>query len=390
MTLARSPTAHRHTGGVAWVLLVALLTFNPLHGQEPDPSRSEALTRRVSDRVRALEDETARLAGQAKILLGELRQLEPERDVQVENSRKALAASRDAAAALDDTIARLTDLEQRRVGELPGLHAGLVELYKQGRGGYARMLLNARDLKEVGRAVRTVAGLARINQERAEAHKRTLEALAQERAARDRKSQALKAIEASALSARRAAERAVSVRLDLVADVNRRRDLATQLVSELELAQQKLDATVADLQAGRPVEAVSVPITLFRGALAWPVEGQVATAYGSTPADRPGAMPRPGVEVAAAEGAPVLNMYRGVVTYADPFEGYGTLVIVDHGGHYSLYGYLGSSLVQRDQQVEAGAQLGTVGRAPAGPTALYFELRVDGQSVDPVEWLESP
>ena len=86
----------------------------------------------------------------------------------MKNSRKALAASRDAAAALDDTIARLTDLEQRRVEELPGLHAGLVELYKQGRGGYARMLLNARDLKEIGRAVRTVAGLARINQERAE------------------------------------------------------------------------------------------------------------------------------------------------------------------------------------------------------------------------------
>jgi septal ring factor EnvC (AmiA/AmiB activator) len=96
---------------------------------------------------------------------------------------------------------------------------------------------------------------------------------------------------------------------------------------------------VADLQAGRPVEAVSVPITLFRGALAWPVEGEVATAYGRTSADRPGAMPRPGVEMAAAEGIPVLNVYPGVVTYADAFEGYGTLVIVDHEGHYSLYGY---------------------------------------------------
>lgn len=353
-------------------------------------SRSEALSRRVSDRVRSLEDETVRLAGQARTLLSELRQLETERDVQGEISQKALSASRDAAVALDDTIARLTDLEQRRVGELPELHAGLVELYKQGRSGYARMLLNARDLKEIRRAVRTVAGLARINQERAEAHKRTLESLAQERAARDRNSQALKAVEASALSARRAAERAVSVRLDLVTEVNRRRDLVAQLVSELELVQQKLDATVADLQAGRPAEAVPVPITLFRGALAWPVEGQVATAFGNTPADRPWAMPRPGVEVAAAEGTPVLNMYPGEVTYADAFEGYGTLVIVDHGGHYSLYGYLDSSQVQRDQLVEAGAQLGTVGFAPTGPAALYLELRVDGQSVDPVEWLGSP
>jgi septal ring factor EnvC (AmiA/AmiB activator) len=149
VTLARSPTANRHARGVVWILLVAILTFSALHGQEPDPSRSKALSRRVSDRARALEDKTAQLAGQAKTLLGELRQLETERDVQVEHSRKALAASREAAAALDDTIARLTDLEQRRVGELPGLHARLVELYKQGRGGYARLLLNARDLQEV-------------------------------------------------------------------------------------------------------------------------------------------------------------------------------------------------------------------------------------------------
>jgi septal ring factor EnvC (AmiA/AmiB activator) len=38
--------------------------------------------------------------------------------------------------------------------------------------------------------------------------------------------------------------------------------------------------------------------------------------------------------------------------------------------------------------VDAGTELGRVGLAPAGPAALYFELRVDGRSVDPVQWLK--
>jgi septal ring factor EnvC (AmiA/AmiB activator) len=38
--------------------------------------------------------------------------------------------------------------------------------------------------------------------------------------------------------------------------------------------------------------------------------------------------------------------------------------------------------------VTSGAELGRVGLAPAGPAALYFEMRIDGRSVDPVQWLK--
>ena len=78
------------------------------------------------------------------------------------------------------------------------------------------------------------------------------------------------------------------------------------------------------------------------------------------------------------------------MAYADVFTGFGNLVILDHGGNdYSLYGYLASMAVARGDRVEAGTELGRVGLAPAGPPALYFEMRVDGRSVDPVQWLKS-
>lgn len=82
----------------------------------------------------------------------------------------------------------------------------------------------------------------------------------------------------------------------------------------------------------------------------------------------------------ADEGTPVIAVHEGQVAYADTFTGFGNLIIIDHGTQsYSLYGYLATLDVERDMP------LGTVGRTPAGASSLYFELRVDGQPVDPVE-----
>ena len=90
-----------------------------------------------------------------------------------------------------------------------------------------------------------------------------------------------------------------------------------------------------------------------------------------------------------SEGQPVRAVHEGVVAYADQFTGYGNLVIVDHGeGTYSLYGYLDAMDVARGDHLDAQARLGTSGRNPGGNPALYFELRVDGAAVDPLQWLK--
>lgn len=95
------------------------------------------------------------------------------------------------------------------------------------------------------------------------------------------------------------------------------------------------------------------------------------------------------MEIAVAQGTTVRAVHGGTVSYAEPFTGFGTLVILDHGGNdYSLYGYLAEATVQRGQTVESGADIGRVGLTPAGPAGLYFEMRIDGRSVDPLQWLK--
>jgi len=86
----------------------------------------------------------------------------------------------------------------------------------------------------------------------------------------------------------------------------------------------------------------------------------------------------------------VQAVHSGTVSYADAFTGFGNLVILDHGSNnYSLYGYLGAVGVQTGATVETGAEIGRVGASPAGPPALYFEIRIDGRSVDPLQWLKT-
>jgi septal ring factor EnvC (AmiA/AmiB activator) len=85
----------------------------------------------------------------------------------------------------------------------------------------------------------------------------------------------------------------------------------------------------------------------------------------------------------------VAAVHEGTVAFADLFTGYGTLVIVEHGGGaFSLYGYLDKAQVARGQRVEAGTAVGVSGRNPSGNPALYFELRIDGRPVDPLQWLQ--
>jgi septal ring factor EnvC (AmiA/AmiB activator) len=341
----------------------------------------------VNDRIRTLQAEADRLAVQARTLLGDLRQLELQRDIAVEQQHAADLAVNQAQLSLSQTTARLSELEQERVAQLPDVKARLVDLYKRGRTGYARLVFDARGLREFARAVRAVSALTSINQQRIAEHRRTLADLQQQRDALEQQTRQLQQAAQQAENARAAAQRAVAARESLIADIDRRRDLNAQLAGELGVAAERLRQQLADLAAGRSAEPVAIPIASFRGALEWPVSGRVTSAFGA-PA-RPGGVARNGIEIGAAAGTPVAVVHPGTVDYADAFSGFGNLVIVDHGGnYYSLYGYLSSIDVSRGLHVDAGRELGRVGTAPAGPPALYFELRVDGRSVDPIQWLK--
>src|SRR5215204_3535164 len=160
------------------VLLMGVSVF----AQSADRAQTEAQARRAADRLAALQKEAEALAKQERSLLAELRKLEVEREIRV---AELVRTQRDAASVREKLAVatrRSEELAGRAEQQRPDAEARMVQLYKMGRAGYWRLLLDANSLREVGRAYRTAAALGRIDRDRVEEHRKTLASLAAERA----------------------------------------------------------------------------------------------------------------------------------------------------------------------------------------------------------------
>lgn len=122
-----------------------------------------------------------------------------------------------------------------------------------------------------------------------------------------------------------------------------------------------------------------------KGSLRLPVRGAVSGRFGS-PRDGGGSWR--GLFIKAGSGSEVKAIAGGRVVFADWMRGFGNLLIVDHGDAYlSIYGNNDSLLKQVGQTVKGGETVATVGNSGGNPdSGLYFELRHQGQPIDPMKW----
>jgi septal ring factor EnvC (AmiA/AmiB activator) len=361
----------------------------PVSGRQPAPAPASA---RVNERIAALRREAEALAAEEGSLLVQLRKLEVERDLRIEEARKLDAEAAAVSAEIDATTRQIATLDQTIQSARPGLNARLVDVYKLGRPGYARMLLGVGSYREIGRATRLVSAVATLDQRRVQEFTASMARLATAKAELTANAARLQGLQADARAAADQATKAAAAREAFISQIDARRDLNAQMAGELELAAQKLQRTVQGLPGSSPTaELVVLPIKPFRGALEWPASGKLLSRYGEHRVLKFGTpTTQNGVEIASADGQPVRAVHEGRVSYADVFTGLGQLVIIDHGGlAFSLYGYLGSMSVAKGKAVAAGEVIGTAGRAPSGNPAVYFELRIDGRPVDPLQWLKT-
>jgi murein DD-endopeptidase MepM/ murein hydrolase activator NlpD len=99
-----------------------------------------------------------------------------------------------------------------------------------------------------------------------------------------------------------------------------------------------------------------------------------------------------GVDIVAGTGTAVRAADDGSVIFVGHLRGYGNAVILRHsGGYVTVYGHNQRNLVRYGAEVARGqliAELGSTGRA-TGPN-LHFEVRFQGQPVNPLAYLPEP
>ncbi len=114
----------------------------------------------------------------------------------------------------------------------------------------------------------------------------------------------------------------------------------------------------------------------------WPTAGKVAQTFASSDPSRKG------LKIRGTAGQPVLAAEAGEVVYSGSgLVGYGPLIIIKHDNNYlSAYGHNRKLLAQQGQQVAGGAKIAEMGLA-GGQPVLHFEIRRDGEPIDPLSVL---
>ncbi len=174
-------------------------------------------------------------------------------------------------------------------------------------------------------------------------------------------------------------------RLAAAEKARKEKEAAQQQAEARRAAMSNLTAEDRNIQAP-PVMGIGSADSFSRmqGRLKKPVDGVPTGLFGQS---RSGGDVWKGVFYSTAP-ATVESIAPGTVSYADELDGYGKVVVVDHGENYiSIYAGLSEISAGKGQPVSAGSKIGTSGSLPDGEEGLYLQIRYQGQVLNPSSWI---
>lgn len=97
----------------------------------------------------------------------------------------------------------------------------------------------------------------------------------------------------------------------------------------------------------------------------------------------------PGIDAVVAKGASAQAVYDGTVTGVYVLDGFSTVVIVNHGEYYTVYGHIGTPTVKKGDKVKQGQPLGHLVSDPdeGGRTLIHFEVWKNREKQNPEAWI---
>ncbi len=373
------------------LVLLAANGFWPVAQADSDEEARAAELARVQSRIKALQAELDRDLGEKRQLVQQLREVE----TQVGDISKALtrlgAEVKDREDRLSALVGERGRLRKSMAEQRDALASQIRASYTIGRQERLKMLLNQEDPSAVGRMLAYYDYFNRARSKQIDLVNANLNRLTVvERDIQDEKrlleaTMVRQAADRDQLDSKRAERGQVLAKLD-----SRIEDKGQQLkqlqgdVRRLAKLLKSLEDVTDALAAGRSPQ--QQPFSNLRGKLPWPAPGRIVGDFGSSRAV--GNLSWQGVMIRASAGDEVRAISHGRVAFADWLRGFGLLVIIDHGdGYMSLYGHNQSLFKELGDWVEGGELIATVGDSGGLEEAgLYFELRRDGEPINPRQW----
>ena len=182
-----------------------------------------------------------------------------------------------------------------------------------------------------------------------------------------------------------ARKKAAEARLAAAEKARKDRAAAAQKAADERAAMSNLTAEDMNIRAPSYVSISNAnSFSRMQGRLKKPVNGTLAGLFGQNRGD--GEVWK-GVFYQTTPST-VSSIAGGTVTYADELEGFGKVIVIDHGdGYISIYSGLSEIEIAKGYAVAAGSRLGISGTLPSGMEGLYLEVRYNGQAMNPLSWI---
>lgn len=409
----------RVAAGLA-LALAMLLAAGPLPAQAQNQKATEQQLRKARGELQQIARERRRLEGQRGDAAQRLRRA----DEQLGQSGRALADTEEALRREREALAALQLRRQDMQRDLGTRRARLADLlrsaYKTGAQAPLKLLLAQDRIADAQRALGYYRYAQREQARQLAELTAALEGLAATEAEITARTTELEALQARQQEQLGTLKRDRGSRAEVVAELDKRyedrqqREQALgQDVKALERLLASLRAAAAKAEAERraaaererkakaeaapgarpgtegkvPPKVASTTPAPKVGGLGWPASGDLLARYGGR---LPDGRTSSGVLIGAPAGSAVSAVADGTVVFSEWMTGYGLILIVDHGnGYMSLYAHNESLLRDAGDRVRRGDAVAKVGSSGGhGRPALYFELRRNGQPVDPATWLQ--
>jgi septal ring factor EnvC (AmiA/AmiB activator) len=381
------------------VTVIAALSSTLVNAEQTgDKAQAEKKLTTISKSIKKLKDWLGLSARAHKKAVAELKKTE----LAIAQLNNKLTQTNTKLKQLGTKLARLEQQQTKLLAAKKKQQATLARqirlAYLAGQPSYLELILNQ---KQPGQTARILTYYKYYNQARLKeihAFEKTLAELTQvasevdvekQQLAQLKTAQQLEQKELAALQQQR--QQRVS---QLNQEINKNNRQLEQLINEqkaLERLISKIEEHIKNTlskKKRRPGKQnlSSQPISRVKGKLSCPVAGQVIHRYGSK--RNLGKLTWKGVLIKASAGTPVTALYNGQVVFANWLNGFGLLVIIDHGqGYMSLYAHNQSLLVQAGDWVAAGDPIAQVGNSGGQAQAgLYFEMRHQGKTLNPLAW----
>lgn len=179
-------------------------------------------------------------------------------------------------------------------------------------------------------------------------------------------------------------------RTQLIMAINQHISDAKQRLDALSRNKQRLEKMLIHLAhipiAPKPRHFSNQNFAAQHGHLPWPTRGSVLH-YFNTPIAN-SELKWNGEIIEAPDEQPVYTVAGGTVVFSKWLEGYGLLIIINHGdGYMTLYGRNHSIYKHEGDKVSAGDLIATVGQSGGyDKPALYFAIRYNAKPLDPHQW----